>query len=225
MIRLPQIRLSQPSRRALPRRALALLAVLALAAGCSTREVGAELDTGSFGNSTMNNALVQSGLRDFAVNMNNRFAAEVPNTVNFAFDSAVLDGTARAALDRQANWIRQFPEIRFRVYGHTDLVGSNAYNKQLGLRRARAVVNYLAARGISRSRLEAVVSFGETQPLIFTQQPELRNRRTVTEVSGFVSRKPQLLNGKYAQLIFREYVESGTWKQRSGQELVIQSSD
>lgn len=230
MIRLPQfrlsqIRLSQPSRRALPRRALALLAVLALAAGCSTREVGAELDTGSFGNSTMNNALVQSGLRDFAVNMNNRFAAEVPNTVNFAFDSAVLDGTARAALDRQANWIRQFPEIRFRVYGHTDLVGSNAYNKRLGLRRARAVVNYLAARGISRSRLEAVVSFGETQPLIFTQQPELRNRRTVTEVSGFVSRKPQLLNGKYAQLIFREYVESGTWQQRSGQELVIQSSD
>jgi len=226
MIRLPQFRLSQPSsRRALPRRPLALLAVLALAAGCSTREVGAELDTGSFGNSTMNNALVQSGLRDFAVNMNNRFAAEVPNTVNFAFDSAVLDGTARAALDRQANWIRQFPEIRFRVYGHTDLVGSNAYNKRLGLRRARAVVNYLAARGISRSRLEAVVSFGETQPLIFTQQPELRNRRTVTEVSGFVSRKPQLLNGKYAQLIFREYVESGTWQQRSGQELVIQSSD
>jgi peptidoglycan-associated lipoprotein len=43
-----------------------------------------------------------------------------------------------------------------------------------------------------------------------TTAPELRNRRTVTEVSGFVSRHPTVLNGKYAEVIFREYVESAT---------------
>ena len=41
-------------------------------------------------------------------------------------------------LDQQANFINQFPEVRFAVYGHTGLVGSNGYNYQLGLRRARA---------------------------------------------------------------------------------------
>lgn len=98
--------------------------------------------------------------------------------------------------------------MRFRVYGHTDLVGSNAYNKSLGLRRAKAVVAFLSAQGISRSRLEAVASFGETQPLVYVQTEERRNRRTVTEVSGFVAKNPLVLNGKYAEIIWREYVSS-----------------
>lgn len=171
-------------------------------------EAGSEIETRDFGNATMNNTLIQQGERSYVIDLTRRFAAEVPNTVNFAFDSAVLDGEAQQALMRQADWIRQFPEVRFRVYGHTDLVGSNAYNKSLGLRRAKAVVAFLSAQGISRSRLEAVASFGETQPLVFVQSPERRNRRTVTEVSGFVAKNPLVLNGKYAEIIWREYVSS-----------------
>ena len=75
------------------------------------------------------------------------------------------------------------------------------------MRRAQTVVSFLASQGIDRSRLEAVVSFGETQPLVVTEGRERRNRRTVTEVSGFVERNPALLNGKYANVIFREYIE------------------
>ena len=70
-------------------------------------------------------------------------------------------------------------------------------------------MHYLTTRGISRSRLEAVASFGETQPLIVTQGRERRNRRTVTEVSGFVKSHPTVLDGKYAQIIYRDYVASG----------------
>lgn len=173
-------------------------------------EAGSEVETGDFGNATRNNTALQTGSINQLVNMTRKFAADVPNTVNFAFDSAVLDEGARAALVQQANWIKQFPEIRFRVYGHTDLVGSDAYNRGLGLRRAQAAVNFLIGQGISRSRLEAVASYGETQPLVFVQTEERRNRRTVTEVSGFVATSPLLLNGKYAQVIFREYVESAT---------------
>ena len=175
-----------------------------------TQESGAFLDTGGFGNATMNNTQIQNGDLSHVVNLNARFSSEVPTTVEFAFNSAVLDGRAQTILKRQAHWIRQFPEVRFRVYGHTDLVGSNAYNRRLGQRRANAVVNYLVRHGISRNRLEAVVSYGETQPIVYTEQPEMRNRRAITEVSGFVKGHPLVLNGKYAQVIFREYVESAT---------------
>jgi len=174
------------------------------------REAGALVDTGQFGNATANNTLIMTGERQYTFDLANRFATEVITTVNFSFNSSVLDAGAQDALRQQAIWIRQFPEIRFRVYGHTDAVGSSGYNKQLGLARARAVVGFLTSQGITRDRLEAVASFGETQPLIVTQGRERRNRRTVTEVSGFVESHPSVLDGKYAQIVYRDYVASGT---------------
>jgi len=171
-------------------------------------EAGAAVDEGAFGNPTMNNTLVQTG--DLVIDLNARFAAAVPTMVNFEFDRANLDDTARAVLREQAAWIRQFPEVTFRVYGHTDLVGSPQYNRSLGLRRAQAVVNYLVSQGVSRSRLEAVASFGETQPLIATSDPERRNRRTVTEVSGFQGRAPDAVDGRYMSVVRNEYVGSAT---------------
>ncbi|MDF3412974.1 OmpA family protein [Sulfitobacter sp. M57] len=195
-----------------------ITAVLATVLGCAPssdpvytqfyREAGALTDTGNFGNATLNNRLVMTGERQYTFDLANRFASEVTSTVTFEFNSARLDATAQAILRQQAHWIRQFPEIRFRVYGHTDAVGSNRFNKALGKRRADTVVNYLSTLGVSRSRLEAVVSFGETQPLIVSQGRERRNRRTVTEVSGFVGRHPTVLDGKYAQIIYRDYIAS-----------------
>ena len=194
---------------AIPFRAgLSAVVILALA-GCADREIGGDLDMGQFGDATMNNTLIQAGLKDYTLALGSRFASEVPDTVTFAFNSAVLDGEAQAILRRQAHWIRQFPEVRFRVYGHTDLVGSNAYNYRLGKRRADAVVAFLGTQGISRSRLEALVSYGETRPVIQTANEERRNRRTVTEVSGFVQRHPTVMNGKYAEVVFREYIREG----------------
>ena len=192
------------------------LTSLALLAACASdpvysafnREAGALLDTGDFGNATMNNTQIMNGEKRYTYDLSQRFASEVMTTVNFAFNSAVLDSGARDTLREQAHWIRQFPEVRFRVYGHTDAVGSEGYNKRLGLNRAHAVVNFLASQGISKDRLEAVVSFGETQPLIVTEGRERRNRRTVTEVSGFVGSHPTVLEGKYAEIIYREYINS-----------------
>lgn len=171
-----------------------------------TSEAGADLDEGGFGNPTANNILIHTGQRPYVINLAERFAREVPDTVTFAFDSAVLDAQARQTLLQQANWIRQFPEVRFRVFGHADLVGSSAYNRQLGLRRARAVVNFLVSNGVSRSRLDAVISQGDTQPLIQTNDRERRNRRAVTEVAGFMQRHPTVMNGQYGNIVFRQYV-------------------
>lgn len=203
------------------KRLLAATSMLALVAGCSqeslTREAGAYLDEGAFGNPTMNNTLVQNGERSYLVDLAGRFNQEVPDTVTFGFNSAVLDAEARAVLSRQAGWIRQFPEVRFRVYGHTDLVGSNGYNQSLGRRRANAVVAYLSSQGVDRSRLEALVSYGETRPVVNTQDKERQNRRTVTEVSGFVEDNPLIMDGKYAEVVYRNYyTESALPTKESG---------
>ena len=175
-----------------------------------TQEAGSFIDEGEFGNPTMNNVLVQTGQRGFLVDLNKRFAGDVNPTINFAFNKATLDSDAQNVLRKQAEWIKQFPEVQFKVFGHTDLVGSDAYNKRLGLRRAQAAVRFLTAQGIDRNRLQAVVSFGETQPLVATANRERKNRRTVTEVSGFVNNHPTLLDGKYGEVIYREYIRSAS---------------
>ena len=196
------------------RQAFAMLAGVIALAACSHGaelhrvEAGVDFDDGAFGSATVNNMLVQTGQRDYAVSLGRRFAAAVDTTITFPFDSAVLTPQAQATLQRQAAFIRQFPEVRFAVYGHTDLVGSADYNYRLGLRRAEAAVAYLVRQGVGRHRLEALVSFGETQPLIPTPEPERRNRRTMTQVTGFVADHPTVLNGQYAEIVFREYVLS-----------------
>ncbi len=190
----------------MPKRIAALCLVFA-AAGCA-QEAGQQVDAGTFGNASFNNEQIQTGAKQYVDGLNDRFRSEVPNTVTFAFDSSVLDDTARTVLSQQAQWIKQFPEVRFRVYGYTDLVGTAAYNKRLGKRRADRAVQYLTSHGISRSRLEAVVSFGEADPVVATTGRERLNRRAVTEVAGFVGRHPTVMDGKYAQIIYRDFIVS-----------------
>lgn len=205
---------------------LASVPLLALAACGETttsfdKELGAEVDKGQFGNATMHNTLIQTGQMEYTVALAQRFSNEVPDTVNFAFNRADLSPEAMRILDAQANFIRQFPEVRFKVFGHTDLVGSQGYNYNLGMRRAKAVVNYLVGKGISRSRLEAVVSYGKTRPLIQTNQPEVRNRRTVTEVSGFVANHPMVLNGKYAAIVWKTYTGDLAERQHPDNTMIV----
>ncbi|MBF9043260.1 OmpA family protein [Rhodobacterales bacterium HKCCE4037] len=202
-----------PSRRAL---LAGMGSTLALSACTGTypvetgRPLGSELDeAGNFGDPTRQNIGVHNGDINYAALLGERFAAEVPTTINFAFNSAELDATARNILAQQAHFIRAFPEVRFSVYGHTDAVGSNAYNQRLGLRRAREAVNYLVFQGVNRGRLQALVSLGETQPIVPTEMEERRNRRTVTEVSGFVQTSDLVLDGRYAEIIYRNYRSGG----------------
>ena len=175
-------------------------------------EAGALRKNDAFGISTDHNLAVMTRELGYTIDLAERFASDVPSTVNFPFNSAKLDVTAQDILRIQASWIMQFPEVRFRVFGHTDKVGESAYNKSLGMRRARAVVTFLVEQGVDKTRLEAVVSEGETKPLIDTTERELKNRRVVTEVSGFAAGHPHVMNGQYAEVVFRDYVASATLK-------------
>ena len=188
---------------------LAALLCALLLTGCEAtfmnRTAGSELNEHGFGDASHNNQLVMQG---HVTDLNARFAQSVPTVVTFAFNSAALSPAAQAILDRQAGFMRQFPELFFSVYGHTDLVGSAGYNERLGRARAEAVVAYLGRRGVSRSRLRALVSYGETRPVVAVSGPEMRNRRAVTHVSGFVRSHPAVMEGKYAEIVHREYVAS-----------------
>jgi len=185
--------------------------VAALALGGCSGEVAGDLAP-QFGGASATNLVTQAAYLDggLLAQLQAQFRAAAPDMINFAFDSAQLDAEARSILDQQAAWIAANPRIRFRVYGHTDLVGSAAYNQNLGLRRARAAVDYLVARGAPRSRLEAVASFGETRPLINTQDRERLNRRTVTEVIG-IHRGALVgddLDGKVAAGLYQDYTSA-----------------
>jgi OmpA-OmpF porin, OOP family len=95
--------------------------------------------------------------------------------VNFAFDSAMLPDSARSMIDMIAQLMKESPDVKVRVEGHTDAVGSVNYNVSLSERRALSVGEYLAKQGVEPSRL-ILVGKGMAEPL--TRNPyDATNRR------------------------------------------------
>lgn len=103
--------------------------------------------------------------------------AEIRGT-HFAFDSAKLSAEGDAILDEAVAVLNQHPSINVRIEGHTDSVGSEAYNMGLGQRRADTVRDNLAGKGISGSRM-TTRSFGESVPAASndTESGRAQNRR------------------------------------------------
>jgi OOP family OmpA-OmpF porin len=97
---------------------------------------------------------------------------------HFAFDSARLTAEGESNLDGAVTTLRDNPDVRVVCEGHTDSIGSEAYNEQLGQRRADSVRDYLVAQGIDPSRVRSV-SFGESQPQASndTEAGRAENRR------------------------------------------------
>jgi len=101
------------------------------------------------------------------------------NRLGFAFDSARLDRSSMAALDRAIEVIKSHSEVvRMNVVGHTDSRGEEDYNQELSERRAAAVVDYLVAKGVSRSSLRSSGK-GESEPMASnaTEDGRAQNRR------------------------------------------------
>jgi outer membrane protein OmpA-like peptidoglycan-associated protein len=100
--------------------------------------------------------------------------------VNFEFDSAELLPSARHALDAVGDVLQRHPTLEIEVQGHTDNVGSAAYNQGLSERRARAVRDYLLARfpALESERI-AARGYGPDQPIASNASPTGRalNRR------------------------------------------------
>jgi peptidoglycan-associated lipoprotein len=111
--------------------------------------------------------------QDFVVNVGDR--------VFFESDSSELTPQAVATLERQAQWLRSYPQYAFLVEGHADERGTREYNIALGARRAQAVRDYLASRGVQGQRMRTI-SYGKERPVAVCNDISCwsQNRRAVT---------------------------------------------
>lgn len=103
----------------------------------------------------------------------------------FDFDRAVLKPYGKATLDGLVEKIKSVNLEVVIAVGHTDNVGTDAYNQKLGLRRAEAVKSYFISRGVDAIRIYTE-SKGEKQPIADnkTREGRAKNRRVEIEVVG-----------------------------------------
>ncbi len=105
-------------------------------------------------------------------------ASWVFKDIKFEFDKATLMASSYPTLEGILEALRENPEIKVEIQGHTDWVGTDKYNMGLSLRRANTVMKYLKDKGIDPSRMTAT-GFGESQPIDTNKTVEGRanNRR------------------------------------------------
>ena len=113
--------------------------------------------------------------------------------VLFDFDKAVLKPEGMKAIDDQVvGKLKQMQKLEVvLVTGHTDRLGSDAYNQKLSERRADAVRNYLVSKGVDKAKIETI-GMGEKQPVVQCDQKNRKeliaclqpNRRVDVQVKG-----------------------------------------
>ncbi|KAB2869612.1 MAG: peptidoglycan-associated lipoprotein Pal [Bauldia sp.] len=149
-------------------RVVAVLGAVLLLAACAARPGGADLGIGSV---ALGGAAPGTS-QDFVVNVGDR--------VFFETDSVEFTSAAVATLNRQVQWLQQYPRYTFVIEGHADERGTREYNIALGARRATAVRDYFVARGIAANRMRTI-SYGKERPVAVCNDISCwsQNRRAV----------------------------------------------
>ncbi len=151
---------------------MCLMAALVMVSACDT--TGSDDGMGGAGGAGGKMGVARPGTQeDLVVNVGDR--------VFFGFDKSDLTAEARATLDRQAAWLKQYPTVKVTMEGHCDERGTREYNLALGERRASAAKNYLVAAGIAADRIKTV-SYGKERPAVLgsNEAAWAQNRRAVT---------------------------------------------
>ena len=114
-----------------------------------------------------------------------RLPADVGDRVFFEYDSSLLTADAQRTLQRQAVWLRRGGPTALTIEGHADERGTREYNIALGARRAQAVRDYLASRGVSAQRMHTI-SYGKERPVAVCNDISCwsQNRRAVTVLNA-----------------------------------------
>jgi peptidoglycan-associated lipoprotein len=146
-------------------------AFLMVAACSSTSETGAASTTPS-----SSSTVTPGTQQDLVTNVGDR--------VFFDLDKSVLKEEGKATLQRQAAWMKRYPNLTFTLEGHCDERGTREYNLALGARRANAAKDYLVSLGIDGSRIKTI-SYGKERPVCLESNEDCwaQNRRAVTVVA------------------------------------------
>ena len=175
-------------------RSLLILSTVFVLAACSSDEE--TIDSGMNGAGTMTDGTMNggtgsgydgmggAGVGSVAPGSQQDLAVNVGDRVFFAVDQSDVAGEGQATLDRQAAWLKQYPNVALTIEGHADERGTREYNIALGERRATAIRNYLMSQGIDGSRLNTI-SYGKERPAVTESNPEgwAQNRRGVSVVN------------------------------------------
>lgn len=107
--------------------------------------------------------------------------------INFKFGKSTLSSLGKARARQAAKLLSSLPSLKIVVEGHTDNVGTDNYNMNLGIRRAESVIKELSELGVDPARMSPI-SYGEARPLFTEDEPWARaaNRRVQFTVQGAV---------------------------------------
>ena len=157
-------------------RMFSLLAAVALRAACETAP-----DTSGQAASTASTAPTSGTVRPGSAE---DFRTNVGDRVFYAFDKSDISPEARRTLERQAEWLKRYPNVTVTVEGHCDERGTREYNLALGERRATAAKNVLVALGVPANRV-TTISYGKERPAVVgsNESAWAQNRRSVTVVN------------------------------------------
>ncbi|MDO8367094.1 MAG: OmpA family protein [Saprospiraceae bacterium] len=106
----------------------------------------------------------------------------------FDFGKSNLKESNKSDLRKFAETLQEYPDTEVLIVGHTDNVGSNAFNKTLSRKRAAAVSNYLASLGIRAGRLDTVGK-GESQPIVSNDTDASRAQNRRVEIAIYANEK------------------------------------
>lgn len=113
------------------------------------------------------------------------FRVNVGDTVLFDLDQHSVRPDAQSILQKQAAWLKQYPQVRLMVEGHCDERGTREYNLALGDRRAYAVKEFLVSLGVDAARLQTK-SYGKERPVCAESDESCwqQNRRGFSVISA-----------------------------------------
>jgi len=154
-----------------------LVAAFALGACAKNPMLSQTAGAGGGGGGYEGGAATPGSAQDFVVNVGDR--------VFFESDSTELTMQSRGTLDKQAQWLQRYNRYAFTVEGHADERGTREYNIALGARRAQAVRDYLASRGVESARMRTI-SYGKERPVAVCNDISCwsQNRRAVTVINA-----------------------------------------
>jgi peptidoglycan-associated lipoprotein len=160
----------------------AALILLLLLAGCASSKGSSGSGSNLSATDNVTNAPVSGGI-NVAPGSEEDFMVSVGRRTFFKQSSAELDDTARATLDKQAQWLSQYPQWKVKLQGSADDPGTPKVQTALSQKRADAVRDYLASRGIAPERMLAK---GYGRERIGEDCPEIecksQNRRVITNL-------------------------------------------